>query len=1151
MFLRSITIRGFKSFADKHVLEFVPGVSVIVGPNGSGKSNLVDAISWALGEQGARALRGGHMADVIFAGTPSRPALGMAEVKLVIDNAAGKIPVPMSEIEVSRTIFRSGESEYRINGQVVRLLDVQELLSETGIGRALHTVVGQGQLEEVLLAKPEDRRKYIEEAAGVAKHRRRKERAERKLAGLDQDLLRLQDVLAELRRQLKPLQQQAEMAKKHETLTAEAEALSGKLAAARLRALRRERDRRRAGWDEGLELRKAARERLDGLDGEVLAAADARAAAARALADAEQGSRATQFERAGAQERFRAAVARESDAREELGAQAARAARLDSVDEELARAEAELAAVVEELGLRERELDEAEEAFRAAEEERREIDDVRRRVGEEAAGRRAEVVALERSVAAGDRERERIVVSLDSVRDRIAETEARRDGFEHEIETFDEQSGPMSEKRTQLEAERRGLVAKIEELDDIRRRHENRRDLLEARRRDIEETAGSRFLASHRGRAIGLLKDLVRVEAGLERALVAALGPLADAVVYDDGERALADAPEGDGAILAIAAGGPVPLGLKGERKLLSVVDADPAARGIASTVLRDVYLADSVGEASEKQRAHPTASFVTSEGVLVGPAVIHTAREADARAREIRAELQVVAHDLSATLQALKPKRERVGEIASEIDFLREQIEGADAEITATAERLDLLERDLSGMRKEEELLQQRLSALDETATAARDRLATLGPTSAEPMPDLPPTPQPPIQHRVIVETLRRDRGTLDGKLHALRAERDVLAAHDPVQLRAEVEAAEHARADAEVAVARADEAADAAAESRDRAAEAERAAAEREAAVNKAWREASTELDRLRERYEEEDQTRGDIERRIREAERLLREGHQADPDAVVGSLGEDDTVETLEKRSELVQRRLGLLGRVNLLATGEFEALQERHDFMARELEDVRKARRDLLEVVAKVDQEITETFTTAFRDVALQFERLIGELFPGGEGRLVLTDPAEPLTSGIEIEASPGRKRVKRISLLSGGERSLTAMAFLFAIFTARPSPFYLMDEVEPALDDVNLHRFLRLVEGFARESQVLIVTHQKRTMEIAGMMYGVSLNKDGTTKIVCQRLEQPRSAVEEAARAEAEQERFEAAHALQSSADDEPLVLDVPQDEPVG
>jgi chromosome segregation protein len=284
------------------------------------------------------------------------------------------------------------------------------------------------------------------------------------------------------------------------------------------------------------------------------------------------------------------------------------------------------------------------------------------------------------------------------------------------------------------------------------------------------------------------------------------------------------------------------------------------------------------------------------------------------------------------------------------------------------------------------------------------------------------------------------------------------------------------------------------------------EREAAEAEARVNRSWREASTELDRLREKYEEDDRSRGDIERRIADAERMLREGFGADPTEALAELNDDDTVEGIAKRQELVQRRLGLLGRVNLLAVGELGAVQERHDFMQREIEDVRAARRDLLELIAQVDREITETFTTAYRDVAIQFERLVAELFPGGEGRLVLTDPATPLESGIEIEASPGRKRVKRISLLSGGERSLTALAFLFAIFTARPSPFYLMDEVEPALDDVNLHRFLRLVDGFAKDAQVLIVTHQKRTMEIAGMLYGISLNTDGTTKVVAQRME---------------------------------------------
>ncbi|HVM11931.1 MAG TPA: AAA family ATPase, partial [Actinomycetota bacterium] len=269
MFLRSLTLRGFKSFADKTTLEFAPGISAVVGPNGSGKSNLVDAISWVLGEQGPRALRGSQMADVIFAGSANRPALGMAEVSLVIDNSAGAIPVDLTEIEVSRVVYRSGESQYLIGGKPVRLMDIQELLSDTGIGRALHTVVGQGQLEDVLTARPEERRQFIEEAAGIAKHRRRKERAQRKLAGLEQDLLRLQDVMTELRRQLKPLKHQAESARKHQELSDEAERLTWRLAAARLRDLQRVRDDRRHRWEEGQTRRRDAEERLRRLDADI------------------------------------------------------------------------------------------------------------------------------------------------------------------------------------------------------------------------------------------------------------------------------------------------------------------------------------------------------------------------------------------------------------------------------------------------------------------------------------------------------------------------------------------------------------------------------------------------------------------------------------------------------------------------------------------------------------------------------------------------------------------------------------------------------------------------------------------------------------------------------------------------------------------
>lgn len=1107
MFLRFLQIRGFKSFADKTVLEFTPGTSVIVGPNGSGKSNLVDAISWVLGEQGPRALRGGQMADVIFAGSPQRPPLGMAEVRLVIDNGAGLIPVPMTEIEISRTIFRSGDSEYRIGGQVCRLLDVQELLSESGIGRALHTVVGQGQLEEVLSARPEERRQYIEEAAGIAKHRRRKERAERKLAGLGQDLLRLQDVLAELRRQLKPLKQQAEMAKRHEELTSEADALAAKLTAARLRDLLAERERRLAGWDEGLARRKAARERLDALDERVTATADERARAVWALQEAEIALRGAQAAKSAAELDLRRAVEAESSARTELAAEATRRVRLTAVEDDLRRVQTRIAEVAAELGVREGEFEEAERVFLEQQEFRRQVEEDRRRISEEAAARRAEMGTLRRQVISYERERARLEETIGGVCERRAAAEAARERLEEEVERLDAEASPLSERGAELERERHRIADRVAELEEALRGQGSRRDILVARLKDLEETPGSRFLERHPGRAIGRLGELVHVEAGWERALRVGLGYLADAVVYADELEAIADALEGDGAVLAIAGGGPASFVLPGERTLLQVVRADPAARGLICTVLKDIYLAGGLEEALDKHERNPKAAFVTPEGVLIGPALIRTTPEADSRADEIRRELAIVEHDLAKTKAALRPKHERLADIVRELAVLGGRVEEADAEITKAAERMARLEADVSGLAKDEEVLSQRLVGLDEAGAGWREALAAVGPVPRE-LPELPRPAESPFQARVAVETLRRERSGLASRLVALRGEHEALATQDPEALRAVVEVAERERAAVEGRLRAAEGGLEAASAHRDAAAAVERGATEGEAEVNREWREASTELERLREEYEDEDRMRGDLERRIRDAERLLREGHGCDPEQQVAGLTDADTVGSLQRRAELVQRRLGLLGRVNLLAGGEFEAVQERHDFLVRELDDVKKARRDLLEVVRRVDEEIATTFEAAYRDVAVEFERLIGELFPGGEGHLVATEPGDLLNSGIEIEARPGRKRVRRISLLSGGERALAALAFLFAIFKARPSPFYLMDEVEPALDDINLHRFIKLVEGFAADSQVLIVTHQKRTMEIAQMMYGVSMSRDGTSKVIGQRLEGP-------------------------------------------
>jgi chromosome segregation protein len=1110
MFLRSLQIRGFKSFADKTVLEFAPGVSVIVGPNGSGKSNLVDAISWVLGEQGPRALRGGQMADVIFAGSPQRPALGMAEVKLVIDNSAGLIPVPMTEIEISRAIFRSGDSEYRIGGHVVRLLDVQELLSESGIGRALHTVVGQGQLEDVLTSRPEDRRTYIEEAAGVAKHRKRKERAERKLSGLDQDVLRLRDVLAELRRQLKPLKQQAEMAKRHEALTLEADGIAVRLAAARLRDLLVERDRRKQGWDEGLARRTAARERLDALDERVARAAEERARSVWALQDAEASFEHAQEAKSAAEVELRRAVEIASEARQAVAAQAGRDARLDALEQDLARLEARFAETSQELTTRSGELDSAETAFAAAAEARRDAEDERRRIAEEAAAHRAKIETIRRSIATHERERARLEESLGQVRDRRDATRAERDALSRFVEELDAGVAPKAERRAELERERHGLSDTVDQLEEGIRRLELRRDVLRGRLDDLEQTPGSRYLEGHADRAAGLLGGLVHAAEGWDRALRAGLGPLVDAVVYEDAGTAIADAPDGQGATLAVSGGGPAAHALSSERALLSIVEADPSVRGLVSTFLKDVYLADSIREAAAKHADHPSASFVTRDGVLVGPALIRTTTEADSRAEEVRRELAVVERDHAKAVSAAKPRRRRLEEIASELDVIARQIEEADARITGAAERIARADGQLGSIAKEEEFLVQRLAGMDDAAAVWRANLAAAEPVTHE-LPELPHTPEPPIQARVAVETLRRERDRIQERLSSVRSERDELAARDEDALRTTAEEAGLAREAAEQRLVACETALEAAAGARSAAATAERSATEEEAEVNRLWREASTELDRLRETYEDEDRARGDLERRIRDAERLLREGHQREPEDALTELEEDDAVPALERRAELVQRRLAMLGRVNLLAGGEFEALQERHDFLQRELDDVRRARRDLLEVIQRIEAEIVTTFDAAYRDVAAEFERLIGELFPGGEGRLISTTPEDPLSTGIEIEARPGRKRVKRISLLSGGERALTALAFLFAIFNARPSPFYLMDEVEPALDDVNLHRFITLIEGFARDAQVLVVTHQKRTMEVAGMMYGVSMSKEGTSKVLAQRIESPESA----------------------------------------
>src|SRR5262245_58956997 len=465
MFLRSLTLRGFKSFADNTTLEFRPGISVIVGPNGSGKSNVVDAIAWVLGEQGPRAMRGAQMTDVIFAGTGSKPALGMAEVRMVIDNSAGLIPVPASEIEISRTIFRSGDSEYRLGGRPVRLMDIQELLSDTGMGRAQHTIVGQGQLDSVLSARPEERRQFIEEAAGIAKHRRRRERTERKFDALEVDLNRLQDLVGELRRQLKPLKQQAELAGRHEALTAEAADLAVKLAAARLRDLLDDRKRRAPAWAEMESQERTAHERLAHLDSEIARLDGERAVAESRHADSESGHQAALHAKSAADDALRQAIREESRSREHLAQAENRSGRLFALEDELRRTEGALAEVRPALEARQRELEDAEAAFRMARQARQDAEDERRRRGEEVAVRRAEAEALRRAVAGHDAELSRLTAALTDLRSQADRAEARVGELATEVERLDVAGGSRSDRAAELERVRAELAGRIAELE--------------------------------------------------------------------------------------------------------------------------------------------------------------------------------------------------------------------------------------------------------------------------------------------------------------------------------------------------------------------------------------------------------------------------------------------------------------------------------------------------------------------------------------------------------------------------------------------------------------------------------------------------------------------------------------------------------------
>jgi chromosome segregation protein len=1158
VFLKSLTLKGFKSFADTTTLQFEPGVTVVVGPNGSGKSNVVDAVAWVLGAQGPRTVRSAKMEDVIFAGTPKRAALGRAEVSLTIDNSAGLLPIEFSEVTVTRTLFRTGESEYAINRVPCRLLDVQELLSDSGVGRQQHVIVSQGNLDAVLTARAEDRRLVIEEAAGVLKYRRRKEKSERRLEATEGSLVRLQDLLREVRRQLRPLEKQAEAARRHDGVVAELKALRRHLAGRELAAVEA---RLRGAAERRAELAAAeteVRTALAGLDADILAGeADLSAARQRdeSVDLAEAVSRAERL-----RARASGLVALLEQRRRSLGRELAATVDQDvisSLEAESASLAEQLAAVEAESGRlvpQEAELAEAEAALAG---ETASVEAQWGRDGPPPGDPAAEVRGeLSARRAAADRargEQRRLESRVESATQRVlrieGETERLRSSLE-EIEVASPGLAADGESRAAALVAAEAAHAQAEErrreADGERHRWHARTEALAQALDAARARAGAQRLAEVTG-VVGTLLELVQVDDGWETAFEAAAGEALAAVVVDgrgSAERSLEELRRQatGGAVVALPEAGrkrPAAVDLPAGAALVRahVRSRLPSVGALLDQLLGAAVCAGGWAEALDLAAAHPELVVVTAGGDRFAGGVWRTgaggagatgaaleeARErveaADVAAEAATGALRVARRDLDAARAAAIDATKAADGAAARRRSLSDAIRRGEAELADArkeAEAAEAQRSDTGGRLAAEsariEELEALLPALEAEAAveaeralaerAARSRLAERAAAVGALRRDLEVRAAGMEERRSL---LTRRRAEVEARLVRNVAERDA-AAGRRVRLAREAEVvgrllAVVAARDTELAAA-----VDRLRRARRAEADANRAVTDRMEQLRRERATAERQLGEIRERAGRVELD--DTEARVRLeglAENVRRE-LDCEPEATRGAecppLPPGSS--PVSRRSEL-ERDLRLMGPINPLALEEFSALQERHEFLEAQLEDVRAARRELSKVIRAIDAEIVEVFRAAFADVADNFEKLFATLFPGGQGRLRLTDPDHLLDTGIELEARPSGKNVRRLSLLSGGERSLTAMAFLFAVFRSRPSPFYLMDEVEAALDDVNLHRFLDLVHEFRSEAQLVIVSHQKRTMEAADCLYGVTMPPGGSSRVVSERV----------------------------------------------
>jgi chromosome segregation protein len=1187
VYLKSLTLKGFKSFAQPTTFAFEKGVTCVVGPNGSGKSNVVDALAWVMGEQGAKTLRGGKMEDVIFAGTATRGPLGRAEVSLTIDNSDGALPIEYTEVTISRTLFRNGTSEYAINGETCRLLDLQELLSDSGLGREMHVIVGQGRLESVLQASPEDRRGFIEEAAGILKHRRRKEKTVRKLEAMQANLTRLSDLAGEVRRQLKPLGAQADIAREAVQIQAEVRDARARLLADDVVTLRMALEGFNKSESERHSERIVLQEQLERVSLRV------RRIEAEASTDAVDEARRNVFALESVQERLRglftlanqrlALFSADAD-QTPLGSGVTQSMVDDAATEAVSLAAAAVAA--EAAWQETQELTtQARSVLDAAEADLNEMGALVSRAELDVAALRGARDAAQSSLDAVTSERQRAVDALAGAVDRRAVAEELLASLEG-TQSAAGNAETLGAAYTEAEA---AVVSSEAALDELRERvHslEREAEALTARISALalameHEDGSAELVAAKLAGIAGLVAEHVSIEPGCETAIAAALGGLSDAVLADSLDAAVdalgaaeagnmgrvniivgsaatrtADLPSAPGVVTAasVVTGPSGVLGLLAETVIADDLDAARAAwKKTYAPLERNVTIITRAGEVLTRFVLSGGSGATRSRIELVAErdaaisALEKITRTTDAARLELadrRADAQVAKERSVTALAALREFDAQLAARSEEFNRAKAQAESAAAEVArltealaATTEQVTQATAELE--RSSQELAQKESAPLPVADYGVRERALVAFEAQRE----------REVQARLALETARERVRAEELRVEGLRSqlETDRQAAEESarraVERRRQVDVANSVVADLPPVL-----------DSVDRSVSEARVVLQQRETERLASTAELTELRAeevtLREKlggitesvhglelqiYEKKLQVSTLVERAATELglvedvlvaeygpdqlipggeepgaeEPVGEETGEAAPEgaAPAGVSGRPFVRDEQERRLEKADRKLSALGRVNPLALEEFAALEARHQFLTEQLTDLTNTRRDLLSIIDEVDATMQTIFEAAFEDTRKAFNEVLPVLFPGGSGAMALTTPDDLLASGVEVTVKPAGKKIERLSLLSGGEKSLAAVAFLMAIFKARPSPFYILDEVEAALDDANLGRLLTTFEDLRTSSQLIIITHQKRTMEIADALYGVSMRQDGVSAVVGQRVAQ--------------------------------------------